>query len=484
MKLRTAALLVAVALVGALGIASIQSRDPGLNGLVESGLRAPKPPSNLQPSGDLSLPEPGAAAPGIPAFVTSLNLQNQLISYPTYSSTGGAKVGTTKWRVVKGSGNCCENHLAASAAGRLVDFGGTYLVFSDDQGKTWNRVAPAEPFVGGEGTVSVAPGGDIVGIAWDVYSGDRILAFKMDGATGQWSYMYTPLHTPGFDRPWLSVVPGPFTIAGQTVPYITLLEGGVVRPSHSHFVSLDGLHYLAVSSPQSGTVSSWLDTTPKPQADWIQPIAESGVTPLNGGGAISYPIYSGNPGWRSFDPSTFGWRTFRLGDGSVMEPGHLAMDSKGWAHLISIDGDGVVYRLSKDGGRTWTTVTTPLPAAHSVENWDFKVHGQLGITAVGLHTHNSSSGKDRDLVLKYATSCGAPELTRMYQVGNGDLNGSSGFGASIRFDFATTVILPDGRIATSLLDGAHTAPALAIEVDTTLTPGYTPPPLSCGIPAP
>jgi hypothetical protein len=119
-----------------------------------------------------------------------------------------------------------------------------------------------------------------------------------------------------------------------------------------------------------------------------------------------------------------------------------------------------------------------------VENWDFKVNGQLGITAVGLHTHNGSSGRDRDLVLKYATSCGEPELTRMYQVGNGDLNASSGLGADVRFDFATTVILPDGRIATSLIDAAHTAPALAVEVDTALKSGYTPPLLSCGVPAP
>jgi hypothetical protein len=477
MRARSAALLAAVTLLAA--FAAVGSGSPAGP---PATLRAPDPPAGVSLAPREAVAS-DAAAPGIPATVTNLSLQKQTISYPTYSPDG-SQIGTTSWRVVRGSGNCCENHLAAAASGRLVDFGGTYLVYSDDQGNTWKRVAPVEPFVGGEGTVSVAPGGDIVGLAWDVYSGDRVLAFKMDGATGQWSYMYTPLHAPGFDRPWLSIVPGPHTIAGQTVPYISLFEGGVLRPSNTHYVSLDGLHYTAVTTSTTGTVSRWLDSSPVAQADWIQPITESGVTPLNGGGAIAFPVYSGTPGWRIFDTASLSWKPFTLGDGSSMPPGHLAMDSKGWAHLVSLGEGNVTYRLSKDGGRTWTSVNTALPPNHSIENWDFRVNGELGITAVGLHTHNSATSRDRDLVLKYATACGQPELTRFYQVGNADLNASSGLGANVRFDFATTVILSDGRVATSLIDAAHTAPALAVEMQTTLTPGYTPPLLSCGVPAP
>jgi hypothetical protein len=151
---------------------------------------------------------------------------------------------------------------------------------------------------------------------------------------------------------------------------------------------------------------------------------------------------------------------------------------------VNVDGNTVVYNLSKDGGQTWTTTTTALPAGHNTENWDFHANGALGISTVAIHAHNDNTGKDQDLVLKYSDACGQPELSRTYFVGLGDLNGSSGLGASIRFDFATSVILPDGKIATSILDSAHTAPALAVEVSTQLAPGVTPPLLSCGVPAP
>jgi hypothetical protein len=103
---------------------------------------------------------------------------------------------------------------------------------------------------------------------------------------------------------------------------------------------------------------------------------------------------------------------------------------------------------------------------------------------VAIHAHNATTDKDQDLVLRFATVCGTPELVRTHLVGKGDLNASSGLGASIRFDFATTALLPDGKVATSIIDTAHQSPALAVELDTTFVAGYTPPLLSCGVPAP
>lgn len=501
MKLRTAALLTAVTVIGGLGFTSVRDVDArGLRELVDLGLRAPQPSAD----GGWSLAEAGPAAapsaesgPGLVATVESVSFTKQLLSYPVLDATG-AQVGTTQWRVVRGTGNCCENHLGATKSGRLLDFGGAYINFSDDQGQTWKRVRPVEPLLGPEGTVVTAPGGDILGVTWDPYSGDRVLAFKMDGATGSWQYMYTALHSPFYDREWIAVIPGPHTIAGQTVPYMTVIRGGYPFKDIWYY-SLDGLTYSIASNKvltqlagEAG-VSEWLPTTPDPDADWTQPISESSVAPLNGGGALARRadaldgISVGPVGWTNWwmlKPGSLTWSRFRLGDGTELPSGRLAMDSRGWTHLVNAEEGKVMYGISKDGGRSWTSTTSALPAGFTVEDWDFRANGALGITSVAVHAHHGESDKDRDLVLRYATVCGQPELTRTHLVGNGDLNVGSGLGASIRFDFATTAVLSDGRIATSLIDAAHPSPALAVELGTTLTPGYTPPMLSCGVPAP
>lgn len=41
---------------------------------------------------------------------------------------------------------------------------------------------------------------------------------------------------------------------------------------------------------------------------------------------------------------------------------------------------------------------------------------------------------------------------------------TAGLGNDVRFDFATAVILPDGRVATSFQDRRHGDPKLAIEL--------------------
>jgi hypothetical protein len=285
------------------------------------------------------------------------------------------------------------------------------------------------------------------------------------------------------------VIPGPHTIAGQTVPYITVLRGG--WPSKAvWYYSLDGLHYAIASNKvltqlAGGTTNAWLPAEPSAEADWTQPISESSITPLIGGGALarSADLLDAG-GWYRLAAGSVAWSQFYLGDGSELPPGRLVMDSRGWAHLVDADEGTVTYRLSKDGGRTWASTTAPLPTGHTVEDWDLRANGTLGVTSVAIHAHDEASGHDQDLVMRFATVCGAPELVRTHLVGLGDLNVGSGLGAALRFDFATTAILPDGVIATSIIDSAHQSPALAVEMDTTFAPGYEPPPLSCGVPAP
>ncbi len=89
------------------------------------------------------------------------------VDYGNDANPADDKQGTTTWRVVNGTGNCCENYVTVTRTGRLLDFGGSYLNFSDDRGSTWRSVRPLEPLVNGEGAVVAAPGGDVLGVEWD-----------------------------------------------------------------------------------------------------------------------------------------------------------------------------------------------------------------------------------------------------------------------------------------------------------------------------
>src|SRR5881397_468712 len=71
------------------------------------------------------------SAPGLPAQVVSITRPASLNTYATvdYSKR---KTGTTTWRVVQGTGNCCENYLTTTKKGRLLDFGGSFIRYTDD----------------------------------------------------------------------------------------------------------------------------------------------------------------------------------------------------------------------------------------------------------------------------------------------------------------------------------------------------------------
>ena len=419
-----------------------------------------------------------AELPGLPAQVVDISPPRSTETYPTTDLTQG-RTGTTTWTVVQATGNCCENYLQAASGGRLLDFGGSYLNYTDDGGTTWKSVRPIEPLVNGEGAVVVGPNGDILGVEWDPYSGDHLVAVKYDAAEGVWLYQEMPLKTPFYDREWIAVAPGPFTIDGRTVPYLTFVKGGF--PSKELWLySTDGLTYTQASSKfvdstLNESESRTLPISASAAFDWIQPNTNGGATPLGAGGMLAAPDFPATE-WSRFDGST--WRGFTFPGGEEPD-GAFQVDSQGRLHNVVPNGNSFTYRISSDGGSTWKSVVVSLPAGSNFEEWDFKANAQAGVAAVAIHAQDTQLGVDRDLVVKLDIGRKGPRALRIYQVGLADLGATAGVGNDVRFDFGTVAILPDGRVATSFLDSTTTSPspttgeerispAVAIEGATTL----------------
>lgn len=116
--------------------------------------------------------------------------------FPVLDADGTPTGETRRWRTVKGTGNCCENYLAADPDGTLYDMGGDLLRVSPDAGDTWHEVGPPTPYpVTSEGCVTAAPNGDVCAIDWNPYSPDRVIAYKWVAAQETWYYTEVPLHT-------------------------------------------------------------------------------------------------------------------------------------------------------------------------------------------------------------------------------------------------------------------------------------------------
>lgn len=395
-------------------------------------------------------------------------------TYPVVDHRGKATIeGRAAWRVVRGTGNCCENYLGSSPDGRLFDFGGTYINFTDDLGKTWKSVRPLTPLLSGEGTIVWAPNGDILGIGWDPYTGDHLQSFKYDAEDEHWVYGEVPIHTPFFDREWLAVVPGPVNFLGTEHEYVAFLKGG--WPSKEvWFFSVDGVNYTQVSSKMvernAGTPhTDWLKPRAHWSADWYQPNTNSNIAPLGKGVALAAPDFPAiDDDWAIFDPVAFRWSTLAIPD--LFLTGRVVADSKGRLHETVPDEDSFLYRMSENGGRTWSNLRVRLPKGRVIEEVDFKANAALGFAAVALHVHDAGSQEDEDLLYKIDITGNSPRLWRTYEVGLGDLNVSSGLGASLRFDFESVTILPNGSVALSFVDSMSSAsgspePALAIELN-------------------
>lgn len=391
--------------------------------------------------------------------------------YPVLDA-GGSKTRMQNWRIVAGTGNCCENYLSSTSSGRLFDFGGDYLYFSDDEGLSWKQVSPADPLPNfGEGAVSVAPGGDIVGVAWNPYYGDRLVPFKYEAEEETWYYTTTKLHQPFFDRESLAAIPGPFTFAGQTYPYAVLLKGGFPAKD-PWFVSLDGLNYFVPSSKLAdqiieSPVEGWLDFKGTPAHDWLQATYQTRLTALGKGQAVSglagYTEDALSPQWGLFNKD-LRWTAFNFKTKRLPGSGNMLTDSQGRLHYSWATQKFTGYMMSADGGRHWTTVKIPVPkGSQKTPDLDFRANGKLELTAIAAHIHNKD-GVSQDYVYKLSTARNRIRMLETYLVGDGELATGSGVTSSDpRFDFSTITLLPDGRVALSFIDGLHTTPTLAIE---------------------
>jgi hypothetical protein len=142
-------------------------------------------------------------------------------------------------------------------------------------------------------------------------------------------------------------------------------------------------------------------------------------------------------------------------------------------------GGGFDYRISADGGRTWRSVSVALPPRFTIDQIDFRANRAMGVAAVAVHALNADTLNDQDFAYKFAITGNQPFLQRRYTVGLGDAGSAAGVGNSVRMDFQTIAILPDGRLALSFLDSTthypspttgqeQPRPALAIEQRTTL----------------
>jgi hypothetical protein len=200
----------------------------------------------------LSVPTGQSVTDGLPARIVTYDPPSFVTSYPMkdYGKTTRAdddRQGKTSWRVVENTGNCCENYVTISPNGRLMDFGGSYVNYTDDRGKTWRQVQPLTPLVNGEGAIVMGLDGDVLGVEWDPYTADHLQVYKYDGDTRQWLYNEMPLHQPFYDREWIAVVPGPVTIRGTTYPWVSFIKGGYLT-KEAWYYSTDGLNYLDISS--------------------------------------------------------------------------------------------------------------------------------------------------------------------------------------------------------------------------------------------
>jgi hypothetical protein len=425
-------------------------------------------------AGGLAVLSPGEAVPpgGLPATVRSVDGAADERRFPVYDASG-RRSRTAAWRVTAAGGNCCEVFVAATSAGRLVEFGGTYPMTSDDRGTSWQQVRPGTPLLGGEGAISAAPGGDVVGVGWDAYTGDHLQAFKYDGEARTWTYAEVPLHEPVYDRPWIAVVPGTFRLPdGRVSDYATVVRANYLSAFRETFlVSYDGLSYTPTTDLATirlgGAANGFLDVAAVRDLDYAQPHRGSRLAALGAGRLLN--ILSPKPAtcpatvWSSANST--GWSCVSMPDHAFAES--LVVDSRGWLHEVSPDEGGLAYRVSNDGGRTWREASIAMPDADAAIDGatliDHKAHGALGVAAVAAHVRIGAFAQD--VVFRVDVSGATPRLVETLYVGRGDTQPGKGVSETgARFDFVSVAILPDGTFATAFHDSTSNDPLLAVEV--------------------
>jgi len=295
------------------------------------------------------LPAPTTQA----SVVAAPELQSKTVKYAVYGPDGKKRKSAT-WRVTPAGQNCCEVYVAATQAGRLLTFGGSFPFYSDDQGKSWYRVQPVTPLENGEGAILAGPGGTAYGVGWDAYSGDHLqgVRYTPNASGGVWEVSELPVHTPFFDRPWLTYIKGG-----------SLLISGGGTGEDPAFLSHDGLSYSEITSMGADeTIDSSVVHTPalpvatNPDADWWQGHPWPGTLALAGGGLYKLDVNDFTSCVISkFDEQADAWRCSDFSAPGFSDGPYcceLRQDSRGWLSELKANSDGTAleYRLSTNAG--------------------------------------------------------------------------------------------------------------------------------------
>lgn len=372
-------------------------------------------------------------------------------------------LGMKPWAVFNRSygGNCCEHYLATTHHGWITNLGGEYPTWSEDEGVSWQDYRPVTaPFLGpGEGAIIEAPDGSLLAMSWYPYSGDEFYAYYRNVASGRWEYRYNRLHAPFYDRPWIAAVPGPIITPLATYPWASLVTSNLWNDS---VVSLDGLTYMPLPDPSTAIETEVfdLDFSPDPIFDFLMPHREMRAMPLPDGGLL-LPRYFGDED--AYLRPDLTWARHRSASGSPLPSSYVYLDSSGALHALRQDGLNIVYKLSTDGGRSWTSQIFTWPNASRIEEWEFKANGMVGLAV--LYMRVQIGDVDKDILFHIRSYRQSIEPDTVTLVGLGDLDATSGAGNEVRFDFASLAILPDGAVVVSFADSTDEDPLFALELE-------------------
>jgi hypothetical protein len=404
----------------------------------------------------------GPSEPTEPANATPYSSSLTAGTYAVYDGNG-TRAGVATWHWTSAGGNCCEVYVSSTSKGRLLEYGGTWPFISDDHGRTWQRIVPPTPLRSGEGAIVAGPGGNVFGIGWDPYTGDHLQGLRYTASSKKWEVAEAVLHSPFFDREWISYVKGPFVDgSGKQVPYLTLVRGGGVTKT-LEVIATDGISYTTPTVPHADVQTNAeprffsIPVAKNPDADWWQPNPGTYTLPLSGGGVLLLDNRDDDLGapaaW--LNPTTLKWERVRL---AFNPTGTLRQDSRGWLTMLTRRGNDLTLSLSPNGGRSWLPTTLTLPTSYpKIEGtgdfFDVKVDGHLGQALVVTRADNKQQ-LGLDVAWRVDIRSAQPRVLKTYAVGKGDISTTIGVLGSLanRFDFPSGALLPDGRIAVSFDD--------------------------------
>jgi hypothetical protein len=355
----------------------------------------------------------------------------------------------------------------ATNDGRLLEFGGVQPFVSADAGRTWQAVQiPVPSLLSGEGAIVAGHDDEVFGVGWAPYDGDAVQALSYSRAAG-WALGAAPVHTPLYDRPWVTYARGPFTVNGVTSAYATVVHGGANNKDVSTLLSTDGTTYVPTTPARDAAsappVPFRIPVVRNADADQWQPSPFAYSLPLNAGGLLI--VRNPDDGFSCqavrLDQASGRWQCVTL---PFEVTGTVRQDSRGWLTMLTEAsyGEGSAFRLSvsTDGGHRWRSVLLRAPRGGRFEgsfHYDVVTNGRLGQAAV-VSRFLDEKGHGQDLVWRVDISGPQPRVARVYELGRGDVvaPGGADFSKAAdavdRVDFPTVALLPDGRIAASVTD--------------------------------